>query len=85
MRAPQVVQRHCLFAAHAGVALRLQRTIIDMYGLRVVAHPVVEDGDGIERGQRVIGEVDLFENRLRSLEIAQAGGVVPLHSEQVAA
>jgi hypothetical protein len=55
------VQRDRLLAAHACFALRLQRAVVDMYGLRIVAHPVVEDGDGVERRQRVVGQVDVFE------------------------
>ncbi len=85
MRAPEVVQRYRLFATHAGVALRLQGTVIDMNGLRIVAHPVIEDGDGIERSQRVVRQVDLFEDCLSALEIAQPRCVLAVHTRQVAA
>ncbi len=31
----------------------LQRARVDVHGLLVVAHPVVEDGDGVQHGDRV--------------------------------
>ena len=53
VRAAEVVERDGDFALQAGFALRLQRARVDVHGLRVVAHAVVEDGDGVQHRDRV--------------------------------
>ena len=86
VRAPEVVQRDCLFAIHVACALILQRDRVDVLGLLVVAHSVIERGDTVPRGERVQRHFFSFSKSVSAWRrSARPGGVLALQPEQPAA
>ena len=67
--AAQVVQRDALFTQHSGGSLRFQRPLVDIAGLRVIAHPVIESGDAVDHREGLVIQSELIEERLSALQI----------------
>ena len=84
-RAAEVVLRHRLLAPQAGDGLCLERRLVVVARLRMVAHAVVEDGDGVLDRQRVQRQLHALIERTRTLQVDQPVGELAAHAAQVAA
>ena len=85
VRAAEIVQGHDLLALQAGLVLGVKRAFVQVRRLGVIAHAVVDDGDTVERGQSVLRQLLLVEQRLGAPELVQARGVLAAQSAQIAA
>ena len=82
--AAEVVPGHGLLAQQTGRQLRVERVLKVLAGLGEVAHPVVDDRNAVERGRRLLRQIELLVKGLCTPQVHQAGGVVTLHATQVA-
>ena len=64
LRASEIVQRDHLVAFQTGFVLCLERALEQVLRLGVIAHAIVGDGNAVERGQRVLRHLLLFEQAL---------------------
>ncbi len=83
--AAQVVFGDHLLARESRCAVCFQRHLVIFAPLRVVAEPVVERGDAVDRGLHLLRQIQLLENRAGVLQIRQAVGKLALHPAQIAA
>ena len=85
VRLPEVVPGHGLLAQHPGAALRIECLLVHVLRLGVITHAVVQDRDPVERGERVSRHLDALVQRLRMAQVSEAGCVLALQPEQIAA
>ena len=85
VRATQVVQRDRLFTQKARRTLSFERLGVHVTRLCEIAHTVVENGDPVDGGERVLRQTLLVVEDLRTLEIRQPRGVLPFQPHQISA